>query len=203
MYRGHMDEIFLHGAEAQEEYAVKNYPRSERKTKTYIIGGQHDYCYIKQNGHNSLKAICKERKDLIYRGFFAASFNIKGFLISLQHPGGGVAYARSYKIQKILEGMTGEMVEIIRTYPEQLNQLPLVTLFGHWHVKALLPGYMGIDGISLPCFQSQTIYLKQKGLMPNIGCVILEIWLNQDGGLGEIKCRFISMQGQIKDKDYC
>jgi predicted phosphodiesterase len=202
MYPGHTDEVFKHGADEQSDYAIRHYPRSARGTKTYLIGGQHDYVYVKRNGYNILKTICKDRKDLIYRGFFSAVFKVKDIYLSLQHPGGGVAYARSYKLQKILEGMAGEMMEIARSYPEKLKLLPLIVWFGHWHVKAMLPEYMGMDGISLPCFQAQTTYLKQKGLSPNIGCMILEISLNENGGLGSVKPNFINMTGQKREKDY-
>ena len=168
LYRGQQQELFLPGAEVQKDYTVKNYPKLSRR-KTYVIGGQHDYCFYKQNGHNIVDAICKERSDLIYRGFFRADFKIKGIPISLVHPGGGVSYARSYKSQKHVENLVGSVVSMLRTDISKLDMIPALMWFGHWHIPCHLPCYMGVDAVSLPCFQAQTPYLAEKGLMPTIG----------------------------------
>ncbi|GAI76942.1 unnamed protein product, partial [marine sediment metagenome] len=149
MYRGHHNEIFKHGADEQRKYVVDNYPKSTRGTKTYVIGGQHDFSFYKQNGHDILRAICQDRKDLVYRGFFDASFSVKGVDVKMNHPGGGVAYARSYKLQKYIENMIG----FITSIPSA--KAPVLQLFGHWHIPCHLPQYMGIDAASMPCFQSR------------------------------------------------
>lgn len=196
MYRGHHNEIFKHGADDHRDYIVENYPTSKRGRKTYVIGGQHDFCWYKQNGYNIVSAICEKRKDLVYRGFFDAKFKIKGLEVGLHHPGGGVAYARSYKIQKYIENMVG----FIASIPSATA--PILQLFGHWHIPCHLPLYMGVDAVSLPCFQSQTPYLAEKGLMPVVGYAIAEIYLDKDNNLTSTKIDFINRNAHIKDKDY-
>lgn len=202
MYRGHRDELHLQDAEKQREYAIKHYPGSKRGTKTYVIGGQHDYSFMKQNGYNILEHLCEKRDDLIYRGFYSAEFTIKGLRIGLEHPGGGLAYALSYSQQKFIEDLSGHILTLIRNKPENVKLLPAMVIFGHYHKAMLLPNYMGIDVVSAPCFQSRTKYLQQKRHHPDVGCAIAEIWLDKDNNLSSTKVEFINMNSQIKEEDY-
>jgi len=196
MYRGHVNEVFKHGKEEQESYIVENYPTSKRGRRTYVIGGQHDFCWFKQNGSNILEGICSKRKDLIYRGFWDAKFMIKGLEVGLLHPGGGVSYARSYRIQKYIENMIGFVTSI------PTASAPILQLFGHWHIPCHLPLYMGVDAVSLPCFQSQTPYLAEKGLMPVVGYAVAEVYLDNNNNLTATKIEFINLNAQIKKDDY-
>ncbi len=196
MYRGQDAEIFLNLADEQLDYVVANYPKQSRNRKTYVIGGQHDRCFYRDRGFNIVRAICKERKDLVYRGFFKAQFIIKGLEVGLMHPGGGVAYARSYRIQRIIENMIG----FINSIPSA--KLPILEAYGHWHIPCHLPSYMGIDAFSLGCFQSQTPYLEQKGLMPVVGYAVAEIYLDKDNHLSSTKIEFIIQNSQIKKDDF-
>lgn len=196
MYRGQENEVFKHGADAQADYAIRNYPKLERGRKTYIIGGQHDRSFYRDGGYNIVRAICKERSDLVDRGFYKAEFVVKGLKIGLQHPGGGVAYARSYRMQKIIENMVG----FINSIPAA--EVPILQIFGHWHIPCHLPSYMGIDAVSLPCFQSQTPYLEQKGLMPVVGYAVAEIYLDKDDSLSSTKIEFIIQNSRIIKGDY-
>jgi len=196
MYRGQERETFKGGADEQAQYVIDNYPKLERNRKTYIIGGQHDRCFYRDGGFNIIRAICKERKDLVDRGFYKAEFVIKGLKIGMQHPGGGVSYARSYKMQKIIENMIG----FITSIPNATS--PILQLFGHWHIPCNLPSYMGINAVSLPCFQSQTPYLEQKGLMPVVGYALAEIWLDKDDNLSKTTINFYNLNSQIRENDY-
>lgn len=196
MYRGHHNEVFKHGGKELKDYIVEQYPSLARRRRTYVIGGQHDFCWFKQNGYDILEAICEKRKDLVYRGFFDAQFNIKGLNIRLHHPGGGVAYARSYKLQKYIENLIGFVTSIPNAHA------PVLLVSGHVHIPVHLPLYMGIDALSMPCFQSQTPYLAEKGLMPVVGYAVAEIYLGADNNLTSTKIEFIIMNAQIKENDW-
>ena len=196
VYRGHRTELFKHGADEQKDYVVEVYPKLERNRKTYVIGGQHDRSFFKDKGYDIVRAICEKRKDLVYRGFYKAQFKVKGLPIGLQHPGGGISYALSYKIQKNIESMMGFMSSIPSA------EKPILEVFGHWHVANLLPSYMGITAMMLPCFQSQTPYLEQLGKMPVVGCAIAEIWLNKDDSLSSVKPEFIIFNDRIIAGNY-
>ncbi len=198
MYRGQAQEIFQHGADDQRKYAVEVYPKPQKaKLKTYVIGGQHDRSFYRDKGYDIVEHICEEREDLVYRGFFSAQFEIKGLPIRLEHPGSGVAYARSYAPQKIIENMMG----YINTSPSAVK--PVFMAMGHWHTPLHLPVYMGVDAVTLPCFQSQTPFMQQhKNMMPTVGCAIAEIYLNENNQLSSVKVEFIVMNDRIKEKDY-
>lgn len=92
-------ESFVHGFDDALQYGIDNYPESKRGIKSYLIGGSHDMSHKKATGANIVRALCKERSDLIYRGEESASFSITGkewFNINLLHPAGGASYARCF-----------------------------------------------------------------------------------------------------------
>jgi len=198
VYRGQAQEVFLHGADEQRKYVKDVYPKSKKRgLKTYMIGGQHDRNFWGTNGYNIVDHICEERDDLISRGFYSAEFQVKGLPVRLEHPGGGVAYARSYGPQKIVENMMG----FINTIPSAVK--PILLIMGHWHTPLLIPVYMGVSEVSMPCFQAQTPYMQQhKNMMPTVGCAIAEIYLNEENQLSSVDVEFIIMNDRIKSKDY-
>jgi hypothetical protein len=149
------------------KYAVEAYPKVPRIT-TYVIGGSHDYSYYKDVGMDILKEIASKRPDIKYLGTSGANINLGGLKIYLMHGEGGVAYARSYRIQKIIE-----------QFPADTK--PHILLLGHYHVTCELPWYRNVAAFQLPCFQAQTQYLKAKGLNPDIGYLILEVFPDSKG----------------------
>ena len=160
-YFGQLYEMFLHGGDNLVDYAVKNYPRQAGIT-TYVIGGSHDYSYYKENGIDVLKKIASERQDIKYLGMFGAYIKIGKLSFYLMHGDSGVTYARSYRQQKIVENFPAD-------------KKPNVLLLGHYHVTNVLPQYRNVLAIQLSCFQTQTTYLRAKGLAPDIGFYILDI----------------------------
>jgi DNA polymerase II small subunit/DNA polymerase delta subunit B len=165
MYKGQEFELFMHGADAQRDYAINQYPRI-KGIESLIIGGNHDESHWKHAGTNICEAIAKERDDIKYLGMYGAYFNIGGITFYLYHGGGGVAYARSYKLQRFIEQLSPQ-------------QKPQILAMGHYHCQDFLPMYRNVVAMQLPCFQSQTPYLKQKGLYPEIGGVILEFVIDE------------------------
>jgi predicted phosphodiesterase/biotin operon repressor len=198
MYREHIQESFLHTAKEQREYAEEMYPKPKKeKLKTHLIGGQHDRSFYKREGYDILEHFAEHRDDIVYHGFFSHEFHFKELRVRLEHPGGGLAYARSYSAQKIVENMMG----FINTIPSA--QQPAFLIMGHWHTPLHLPVYMGVDTACLPCFQAQTPYMQQrKNMMPTIGCAIAEIYMNEDGQLSSVKIEFIVMNDKVKEKDW-
>lgn len=196
LYRGQDIELFLHDASEQRDYTVRNYPIPKGRAKTYVIGGQHDRSFYRDRGYDIVEHICEKRPDLIYKGFFKAEFKIRGIPIVLMHPGGGTSYARSYRVQKIIESMVGALSNI------QDIPIPRMVVFGHWHIPIHLPDYMGVDAISLPCFQRQTPYLEQKGLMPAVGFAVMEVWLDKSNHVTSTKVEFLNWNHRIVAKDY-
>lgn len=199
MYRGQANECFLGGADDMVEYTAKNYPKAP--FKTYVIGGNHDMSFKKAAGFNVVRAICGLRDDLVYRGEESTSFQVQDALIELLHPSGGVPYARSYRPQKIIEGLVGEILNVVR-YKKDMAILPHVLFTGHYHIAHHLPAYFGMECYSVPCFQAQTPYLKAKGLAPAIGYIIIEIWMNKERNIIRVRPDFRYMGDRLKKEDY-
>jgi len=167
LYKGQLYEMFIHGADKMLEYAEKVYPKVKGIT-TYVVGGSHDYCYFKDAGYDILKKLAERRNDIKYLGVSGAFINIGKIKIYVMHPGGGNTYARSYRMQKIIE-----------QFPPK--DKPNILLAGHLHITNELPSYRNVAGFQLPCFQTQTQYLREKGLNPDIGYLILEIFPDEKG----------------------
>ena len=84
------------------------------------------------------------------------------------HPSGGPSYARSYKLQKFTEQMPPDAK-------------PHILFVGHYHLACHLPGYRNVEAFLVPCFESQTAYLRAKQLAPVIGGLLVEVEYDRKG----------------------
>lgn len=168
MYRGQEYEVFVHGADRQRNYAVDHYP-SRKGIKTLLVSGNHDQSFLKTAGYNIAEAVCKEREDMEYLGDDVAYLSVDKVKIALFHGRGGVAYARSYRSQKIVEQL-----------PHGPDK-PHMLFLGHFHVPNHVPGYRNVEVVQLGCFQSQTPYLAAKGLHPFVAGLIVTVKTDKDG----------------------
>ena len=134
---------------------------------------------------NIVKAICNERDDMDYLGDYLACVELDSIKIALMHGAGGNAYARSYKLQKLIEQM-----------PPELK--PHMLFVGHWHITNWLPMYRNVSGFSVGAFQSQTPFLTRLGLYPEIGGYIIEVRVD-DAGLVSVKPEWIPYYVPIKN----
>jgi DNA-binding Lrp family transcriptional regulator len=206
MHRDQEYELFLHAFDDQKDYVVEHYPESQRKKKTYMIGGSHDMSFKKSSGANIVRAICDKRDDLIYRGEESASFTVEGYRIDMIHPGKAPAYARSYHGQKLTEAVVGSAMKEIRGHLQRREFedviYPLVLLCGHYHFGNYMPQYLGVESFLVPCLEAQTPFLKRKGLDPQIGFMIIEFTFDDDGNLTKVIPDFRLMHSYVKDRDY-
>lgn len=164
MHRDQQFELFRHGVDAQARYAAEHYPvlrRGRKVLATWVIGGNHDAAGWNDAGANVLRQVAAEREDIEFLGAPTATFVHGGLRIMLMHPDGGVAYARSYKLQKIVEGF-------------EADAKPHLLFCGHWHVAAHVPALRNVEAFAVPCFQSQTAFMRRKGLQPVIGGILVE-----------------------------
>jgi predicted phosphodiesterase len=189
IYPGHEFEIFEMGEKNQATYIINNYPKIDGVT-TYFIGGNHDESFYKRYGSDICYDISVQRPDLIYKSSYLANFIIHGVNICLQHADGSVPYARSYKLQKLAQAQV----------ENRDNATPSLLAVGHYHCSCVVPDYIGIYAIQLPCFQAQTpSYMGKKGLNPDIGGIILE-FEEQNGKMISSKTQYIRYN--TKKDDY-
>jgi len=186
IYRGQEYELFLHGADAQVDYAVENYPKI-KGISTKVIMGNHDESFYRTSGVNVVKEICEKREDMDYLGDYLAYVQMGGIKVAIMHSGGGVAYSRSYKPQKIVEQLSSE-------------SKPHMIFIGHWHVTCYIPQYRNVETYSIGAFQSQTPYLVRAGLNPNVSGLICEV-VTDKTGLKSVKSEWIPFYVPTKN-DY-
>lgn len=184
VYRGQEYELFLHGADEQVDYTVENYPRISG-IQTKVILGNHDESFWKTDGFNVVKAICEKRTDMDYLGDYLAFVHIDGIKVGIMHGAGGVAYARSYKLQKIVEQFSPEVK-------------PHMLFVGHWHIQCHIPHYRNVEAFSMGAFQAQTPFLTRLGLSPDMGGLIVEFRTDDKGLLG-VKAEWIPFYVPIKN----
>lgn len=168
MYPEQPYEVYLHGADEQTEAAISDYPKYPGCT-TYIIGGNHDASFIKAAGHDLFKRVEMERKDIKYLGWYEATTVIDSRLkVRLWHPRGGVPYAKSYRIQKLSEGIAHD------------NNKPHIILYGHLH-QALHMEHLGIQQWLIPSCEGSTAWTRRSGLIPCIGGYIITVLMDESG----------------------
>ena len=100
----------------------KNYAdRYQNPSATDFITGNHDASMIKLAGANIGAMIASRRGDMRYLGQDSAVIQLTdSCTLELRHPGDGTAYAISYKIQKMIEAMSG-------------GEKPNILAIGHYH----------------------------------------------------------------------
>lgn len=172
MHRDMAYQVHAHGADAQVDYVALTYPKSERGVPTYTISGNHDDSHLAQGGVNVVRRIAQQRPDIVYLGQSAAYMTINGMRSYVLHPAGGGAYAKSYKGQKLAEALPVE--KDIRLF-----------LIGHFHNSANF-WERRTKVYQLACFQSQYTWLATKGLHPEIGGLILDLYYDDDGSIARI-----------------
>jgi len=191
VYKGQEYELFLHGEKAQRDYAIEHYPRMENGGKTIMIAGNHDYSFIKEAGCDIVEDIADGREDIEYWGAYGAYPILPRLKVYLQHTSGGVPYAISYRLQKNIEQFAPDAK-------------PDIYFMGHLHKSCALFQYRNVTAFSLPCFESQTPYLRRKGLYPEIGGLIVEFFVNDKGrkdNLARMKFEWVPFYKPI-EKDY-
>ena len=166
MHRDQEFELFVHGASAQVNYAAEQYPRSANGP-VHRIDGNHDYSHFNQAGLSFGAELASKRQDLPFLGYASATVKVGPLNIYVMHGDGGMAYAKSYKMQRIAEQLDLDKRGVH------------VFVLGHYHTSAHLPRYRGVNCIQMPCWQAQTPYLRRKGLLPEIGGVVLELEFGQ------------------------
>lgn len=185
---GHQYECYTQGADDHVHEIVRVYPK-RKGIKTYFITGNHDASIVKRCGYDIGYAIAARRDDMIYLGSNEADINITpNCVLQLRHPWDGTAYSISYKVQKMIDAMSG-------------GTKPNILAVGHYH-KAEYIFYRNVHAFQTGCFQSDTPFTRGKAISVHTGGWIITAQVEK--GTGELKAvngTFIPFYNGIKD-DY-
>lgn len=175
VFKGQVYELENVGYDEQLKATVNDYPYYG-DVKTYVIGGNHDESFLKENGANIIKNIANLRDDIIDMGFYDARIKLNGVDINAHHWGKSQAYAKSYHAQKLIENID------TRNQPD---------IFASWHRHdALYMAYRNIHTFLPWAFLKQNMLAKRFNLWTTIGGRIVEIDIKDDGS-SVIQMKFI------------
>lgn len=164
---GHIYELTHLGADCQEEYAVS--VLKNIKKPLYLIDGNHDRWWIQSAGVHIVKNIAEKIKNATFLGHDTGIINIKKCNIQVWHGLDGNSYATSYRIQKVIESMTG-------------GTKPNVLLLGHTHKMAYI-FERNIHAISGGCIQTQSDWMRGKRIAAHTGFWIIDLTINKKGNV--------------------
>ncbi len=187
MRKGHQYECYHQGADDHVDEIVRVYPVREKIT-THFITGNHDASFIKLSGIDIGKQIANQRPDMNYLGQDDVIVNLTPHCrLEVMHPGGGSAYAWSYRPQKIVESLEG-------------GTKPNVLLIGHYH-KAEYLFYRNVHILQAGTTQAQTPWMRSKALHASMGCWIVDLDVTDEGQVDACRSTFFPCYQPIVD-DY-
>lgn len=185
MRKGHKYECYNQGSDDHVAEIVKNYPK-RNGIETKFILGNHDASFIKLSGQDIGVAIAKERNDMIYLGRDNADIKLTpNCTLQLVHPWDGSAYALSYKMQKMLDAMSG-------------GEKPNILAVGHYH-KLMYIFYRNVHAFQVGTGQAQTFFMRGHSLSAMMGGWIVEVEVASDGTITRIYQECIPYYTAIKD----
>lgn len=146
------------GFEAQKNRAIELMGKYQKPI--YIISGNHDAFYKENAGVDIVKAVASALPNMTYVGYNSADIKAGGTTIRLFHGGDSNSYAHSYRLQKLIESITG-------------GNKPNILLCGHTH-KYVSVFERNIFAISCPAMQSQTKWMEGKKIASHTGFLVLD-----------------------------
>jgi predicted phosphodiesterase len=164
---GHIYELSQLGYSQQKDECVDVFSQWT-SSDIYAIDGNHDQWFIKSNGAKIVDDIAKEVDNFHFIGHDEGDISLKGkATLKLWHGGDGNSYALSYRLQKILESMSG-------------GEKPNVLIAGHVH-KYVSIFERNVYAISVGTRQRQTQWMRGKRISAHVGFVIADYWVNKNG----------------------
>lgn len=185
----HIYDLHALGFTEQAKNVVNNYPCVRRENgeiiPTYFIGGSHDMTHILNGGADIGDYIDERREDMHFLGYNQAIHNVgknKNVAIKMQHPGGGVAKAHSYKSQEGINKI-------------ESGEKPKLLLQGHYH-KSYYMFYRNIHTFLVPCMCAQSEFMKMNDIINTVGGYFIDLYVNNKGEI-----QYISFDEVLYGKD--
>jgi len=165
---GHVYELTHIGYDQQKKYAIDLFKEyNKTNLPMYMIDGNHDRWYIKSNGALIVKDIVKELDFAHFLGHDSGDFKVNGAKIRLWHGEDGSSYATSYRLQKLVESITGGFK-------------PDLIIAGHTHKQCYI-FERHIQVVSGGAMCAQSSWMKSKRLANHAGFHIVTITTNKKG----------------------
>lgn len=163
---GHVYELSHIGYTAQKDEAVRIWKDCPKPF--YMIDGNHDRWYVQNSGAYIVENICNEIEHGTYLGQDEGDISLKGYSVfKLWHGIDGNSYALSYRLQKLVEALTG-------------GEKPGAIAAGHVH-KSLYIFERFIHCWGVGTGQHQTKWMRGKRIAAHLGFWIIDLWVNKNG----------------------
>lgn len=164
---GHVYELDHIGYHAQKQKAIELFSQWS-DTEIYAIDGNHDRWFIKSNGALIVSDIADSVPNFHFLGHDEGDISLKGkATLKLWHGEDGNSYALSYRVQKIIESMSG-------------GEKPNAMFCGHTH-KYVKLFERNVYAVSAGCLEAQTSFMRGKKIAAHVGFVIVDLWVNDKG----------------------
>ena len=178
VYRGQEADNVSMSPDDQTAITEAHCPRYDG-LRYHIMGGNHDWSFVKEGTHDALDALCKRRDDFLWYGYDLVTVHLTEEVDALAwHPRGAQSYAMSYRSQKFIEQVAfQELLGVLqRDMPPKVRFL----FAGHWH--GILMGYWKgpIYIQHTGGFEGQNNLTRGLGVFPELGAVILEGSITKD-----------------------
>ena len=172
-------------------YQAMNWPRREGITTHFITGECHEGWWYRDTGLNVGRVMHQYfqdagRDDLRFVGHLECDIelrtpeldpSVRGPIMRLMHPGGGTAYALSYKAQKSAEALQG-------------GEKPQIQAIGHYH-KFDYNYAREIHNIMTGCLCDQTVFMRKHFIPAHVGYILCEATIGMDGILEALKVEWV------------
>ena len=174
-------EVMFRGVTDQALYAADHYPQRKGVVTRFITGDCHEGWYAASVGlhvgyHIQDTFRRHGRADLEWAGHMEADIELKcgsgSATLRMFHPGGGSAYAQSYKAQKIVESYQG-------------GEKPAILLLGHFH-KAGLFYPRGVWCVLAGCAEDQTRWMRGRHIEAHVSFAVLSIAQDKKGAVSKV-----------------
>ena len=164
---GHIYELSELGYAKQKDKAVEIFSQWN-DSEIYAIDGNHDRWFIKSSGAKIVEDIDKEVSNFNFIGHDEGDISLGAkATLKLWHGEDGNSYALSYRLQKILESLSG-------------GEKPSILVAGHVH-KYVNIFERNVFALSAGCMQRQTPWMRGKRIAAHVGFVISDYWVDNKG----------------------
>jgi predicted phosphodiesterase len=168
---GHIYELDHLGYDAQKDEAIKIFGQWT-DSPIYAIDGNHDRWFIKSNGAIILKDIAAALTNFKFLGHDEGDISLDGrATLKLWHGEDGNSYALSYRLQKLLESLSG-------------GEKPNILVAGHTH-KFTNIFERNVWCVSTGSMQSQTSWMRGKRIAAHVGFCVCDAWVPAEGGVSK------------------